>query len=90
MEPNIIHGDEDQEKFSSFLVADSRESKLTIAFSYNNYPWGPGEIARYNSANTFLLSAAMDAFLKEKEGPTADIWDMVVEEVYAPKAMNPG
>jgi CubicO group peptidase (beta-lactamase class C family) len=84
VEPNVIHGDEDQAKFENFLVANSRESKLAIAFSYNNYPWGPGEIARYNSINTFVLSAAMDAFLKEKEGPQADIWDMVVEEVYRP------
>jgi hypothetical protein len=84
VEPNVIHGDEDQAKFDNFLVSDSAESKLAIAFSYNNYPWGPGEIARYNSINTFLLSAAMDAFLKEKEGPKADIWDMVIEEVYKP------
>jgi hypothetical protein len=84
VEPNVIHGDEDRAKFDDFLVVDSRESKLAVAFSYNNYPWGPGEIARYNSINTFLLSAAMDAFLKEKEGPEADIWDMVIEEVYTP------
>jgi hypothetical protein len=84
VEPNVIHGDEDLEKFSDFLVADSRESKLAVAFTFNNYPWGPGEIARYNSVNTFLLSAAMDAFLKQKEGPQADIWDMVVQEVYKP------
>jgi hypothetical protein len=84
VDPNVIHGDENQTKFSNFLVADSAESKLAIAFDYNNYPWGPGEIARYNSINTFVLSAAMDAFLKEKEGPKADIWDMVVQEVYRP------
>lgn len=84
VEPNVIHGDEDQAKFNKFLEADSAESKLAVAFSYNNYPWGPGEIARYNSINTFILSAAMDAFLKEKEGSQADIWDMVVEEVYQP------
>ena len=84
VEPNVIHGDEDQAKFDRFLEAGSRESKLAVAFSYNNYPWGPGEIARYNSVNTFILSAAMDAFLKEEGGPQADIWDMVVEEVYQP------
>lgn len=26
----------------------------------------------------------MDSFLKSKEGPGADVWDMVVEEVYKP------
>ncbi|UCG26218.1 MAG: serine hydrolase [Chloroflexota bacterium] len=84
VEPNPIHGNEDQQKFSNFMRVGSAESKLAVAFDYGNYPWGPGEIARYSSVNTFLLSAAMDAFLKEQEGPKADIWDMVVEEVYQP------
>jgi len=84
VEPNVIYGDEDQAKFSNFLRAYSAQDKLDIAFSYKNYPWGPGEIARYNSINTFILSAAMDGFLKSEEGPDADIWDMVVEEVYNP------
>jgi hypothetical protein len=51
---------------------------------YGDYPWGPGEVARYSSINTFILSAAMDGFLKSKEGPDADIWEMVLSEVYRP------
>jgi len=84
VEPNVMHGDEDQSKFLGFLRADSRQDKLDIAFSYGNYPWGPGEVARYNSINTFILSAAMDGFLKSKEGPDADIWEMVISEVFRP------
>jgi hypothetical protein len=84
VEPNVMHGDEDQSKFLGFLRADSRQEKLDIAFSYGNYPWGPGEVARYNSINTFILSAAMDGFLKSKEGPDADIWEMVLSEVFRP------
>ena len=83
-EPNVMQGDEDQPKFFSFMRARSKQEKTDIAFSYADYPWGPGEVARYNSINTFILSAAMDAFLKSKEGPDADIWDMVVTEVYRP------
>jgi len=83
-EPNVMQGDEDQPKFLSFLRARSRQEKMDIAFSYADYPWGPGEVARYNSINTFILSAAMDGFLKSKEGPAADIWEMVVTEVYRP------
>jgi CubicO group peptidase (beta-lactamase class C family) len=76
--------EEDEDKFFEFMEARSAQEKLAICFSYGNYPWGPGEVARYNSINTFVLSAAMDRFLKSKEGPDADIWDMVVEEVYHP------
>jgi hypothetical protein len=84
VEPNVMQGDEDESKFFSFLRAKSMQEKLDVAFSYGNYPWGPGEVARYNSINTFILSAAMDGFLKSKEGPDADIWEMVLTEVYRP------
>lgn len=84
VEPNVMHGDEDQAKFLDFMRADTRKDKLAIAFSYANYPWGPGEVARYNSINTFMLSAAMDGFLKSKQGANADIWEMVRAEVFRP------
>ncbi len=84
VEPNVMQGDEDQPKFMDFLRAKSMQEKMDVAFSYGNYPWGPGEIARYNSINTFILSAAMDGFLKRKEGTDADIWEMVLTEVYEP------
>jgi len=77
-------GEEDEDKFYEFLDAKSAQDKLDVSFSYGDYPWGPGEIARYNSINTFVLSVAMNNFLKNKEGPEADIWDMVVDEVYKP------
>jgi CubicO group peptidase (beta-lactamase class C family) len=84
--PNLqpITAEEDQPRFNQFLEARSAQDKLDVCFSYGNYPWGPGEVARYNSINTFVLSVAMDSLLKGKEGPEADIWDMVLEEVYKP------
>jgi hypothetical protein len=83
-EPNVMQGDEDQPKFFSFMRAKSMKEKLDIAFSYADYPWGPGEVARYNSINTFILSAAMDGFLTSKEGSDADIWEMVLSDIYRP------
>ena len=84
VDPNQVLVDEDDPKFTTFMEARSAQEKLDIAFSYANYPWGPGEVARYNSVNTFVLSLAMQNFLRSKEGPDADIWDMVVEEVFKP------
>jgi CubicO group peptidase (beta-lactamase class C family) len=85
-DPNLegMTAEEDQPRFSRFLEARSAEEKLDVCFSYGSYPWGPGEVARYNSINTFVLSMAMTNFLKTKEGPDADVWDMVREEVYRP------
>ncbi len=79
-----VTADEDQDKFSNWMEMDSAAEKLAGAFEYGNYEWGPGEVVRYNSITTFVLGAAMDAFLKSKEGPDADIWQMVMEEVYRP------
>jgi CubicO group peptidase (beta-lactamase class C family) len=82
--PGHFTVDEDQDKFSDWLGALSRDEKMDVVFSYSSYDWGPGEVACYNSVNTFVLSAAMDSFLKEQEGAQADIWTMVEEEVYKP------
>ena len=76
--------DDEIPKFFDFSNAKSAQEKLKIAFSYGKYPWGPGEVARYNSSTTFILSAAMEGFLKSKEGPEADTWDMVTKEVLQP------
>jgi CubicO group peptidase (beta-lactamase class C family) len=85
-DPNLegVTAEEDQPRFSRFLEAKSAQDKLEICFSYGNYPWGPAEKVRYNSINTFVLSVAMTNYLRDKEGPDADIWDMVLEEVYQP------
>lgn len=57
---------------------------LRQVFMQDKFSWGPGVEMRYNSTHTFVLSAAMDAYLKIKEGPTAQLWNMVAREVYAP------
>ena len=67
-----------------FLTSQSAARKLRAAFSGGHYPWGPGEVFRYRNLDTFVLGAAMDSFLKRQEGPEADLWDMVTQEVLRP------
>lgn len=77
--------DENQPKFMDWMAkARSAQEKLDRGFGYGRYPWGRGEVVRYNTTVTFTLAAAMDAYLKRKEGPNAHLWDMVAEEVYRP------
>lgn len=64
--------------------AASEEAKLMEGFKSPDLPWGPGEVARYRDQDIFLLGVAMDRFLKSKEGPAANIWSMLVNEVYRP------
>jgi CubicO group peptidase (beta-lactamase class C family) len=86
VEPNVMLADEegDEEIFNGFMEALSARDKADVCFTAGDYPWDPGEVARYNSCHTFILSMAMDSFLKSMEGADADIWDMVLEEVYRP------
>jgi hypothetical protein len=84
-EPNDVYADEKNwPKRFQWGRATTAKEKLDIAFSYGKYPWGPGEVFRYSGMNTFVLAAAMDSFLKRQAGPTAQLWDMVVAEVFRP------
>jgi CubicO group peptidase (beta-lactamase class C family) len=82
--PNKIYVDENNERMLKWAKATTARDKLKIGFEFGNYPWGPGEVLRYNSTHTFVLAAAMDSYLKSKEGPHANLWDMVIEEVFNP------
>jgi len=83
-EPNEPLADELMPKMDQFWGAQTAKEKLDRAFSYGKYPWGPGEVLRYNSTHTFVLAAAMDSFLKRQAGPQAHLWDMVASEVFQP------
>jgi hypothetical protein len=69
---------------SGFQRAPTAKRKLAMAFVAGQYPWGRGEVLRYNSAHTFVLAAAMDAFLKRHAGPHAQLWEMVMADVFQP------
>lgn len=82
--PNVVYADESKPKMSKWLRALRTQDKLDISFSYDDYPWGPGEVLRYNTTQTVVLAAAMDAYLKRKEGPQARLWEMMRHEVLRP------
>ena len=84
-DPLRFQPSEDNSTFLNWMELLSAEEKLSGAFDVGgNYPWRPGEVARYDSMHTFILSAAMDSYLKTREGPDADLWDMVRDEVLRP------
>jgi CubicO group peptidase (beta-lactamase class C family) len=75
---------EDRGRYFTYVMAMPAKEKLKVAFSIDNYPWGPGKVFRYRSMDTFILAAAMDHFVKSKEGPKANLWDIMREEVLKP------
>ena len=64
--------------------ATSMRDKLVVIGRYGNYPWGAGEVFRYGPHDPMVLSAAMDAFLKQKQGPEAQLWQWMNREVFQP------
>ncbi|UCH26315.1 MAG: serine hydrolase [Trueperaceae bacterium] len=83
--PFAAHVDENSGgNFSRWYDTLPADDKLTAAFAFGDLPWGPGEVLRYNSAHTYILVAAMDAYLKQQQGPEANIWDFLMDEVYRP------
>jgi hypothetical protein len=67
-----------------FYHKQTANEKLLFTFSSANHPWGSGEIARYINPHAFVLSAAMDAYLKSQEGPDMHLWDFLTQEVFEP------
>jgi hypothetical protein len=92
VDPNVIGlGDSSNpdnaagfDKYMAWYLAPTLNEKLTEVFRIPSYPWGPGKHARYRDRDIFTLSAALESLLKKKEGPDADLWQMMVDEVYRP------
>ncbi len=78
---NIFADEVSSELVGDWNRADSAKQKLDIALNlYGNFPWGPGEILRYNTNQTFILSAAMDNLVRQREG--IGLWQLLKENVY--------
>lgn len=73
--------DENQAPMGEWGRAKTVQQKLDITFQqYGNFPWQPGEIFRYNTTHTFVLSTAMDNLVKQREG--IGLWQLLQENVY--------
>ena len=70
--------------YMAWYLAPTLHEKLNEIFRIPGYPWGPGEHARYRDRDIFTLSAALESLHKKKEGADADLWQMMVDEVYRP------
>jgi hypothetical protein len=71
--------------YDAWYTAPSHVEKLAqITEHLRPYPWDPGTVVRYRDQDFYLLGAAIDQFLKSVRGPSADAWDMLVEEVFSP------
>ena len=72
--------------YDAWYVAPSHADKLAqIRRTLSPYPWAPGTVVRYRDQDFYLLGIALDGFLRQVRGADhADLWQMLVEEVFAP------
>lgn len=67
-----------------FIMARTAEEKIGTVNDLPDDSPAPGESLDYASSNTFVLSYALNQYVKAKEGVDADFWLMVKENVLKP------
>jgi CubicO group peptidase (beta-lactamase class C family) len=85
--PNVFSDgnyDVDLDDYITWMFAPTVQTKLDELFKVPNYPWGPGEVARYRDRDIFVAAAALDGLYRSKEGGDANLWQMMLDEVYGP------
>ena len=87
---DAYEADEDSPAMDQFLIDEAFESKLKDAFALNQNHVPPGTKWIYQSSATFILTQAMNAYLKQHEGKDADIFNRVRDDVYLPLHLSAG
>jgi len=85
--PNVFSDgnyDIDTDAYMDWMFAPTTQAKLDLLFQVPNYPWGPGEVARYRDRDIFIGAVALANLYRSKEGRDADLWQMMQDEVYGP------
>jgi hypothetical protein len=87
---DAYEADEDSPTMDKFLVDESYGAKLADAFAFKQNYAPPGTKWIYQSSATFVLTEAMNAYLKQQRGKGADIFDLVCDDVYKPLHVSAG
>ena len=81
--------DEDGEKMNAFFSAQPYAARIAAAFDWPHAA-APGTHWVYRTSDTFILTRALHNYLQTQQGPQADIFQFVVDEVYRPLGLGPG
>ncbi len=81
--------DEDGPKIAEFYGAQPYEKRIAAAFVWPSAA-PAGTVWVYHTSDTFIVTRAMQAYLQAQAGAEADIFEMVVDEVYDPLGLSPG
>ncbi|MFQ5792672.1 MAG: serine hydrolase, partial [Acidobacteriota bacterium] len=79
-----VRGGETGRDIHPFIVARTAEEKLRAIRELPDANPAPGETFEYFSTHFFVLSYALNQYVKAREGPDADYWLMLREDVLRP------
>ncbi|MGB3861188.1 MAG: serine hydrolase [Candidatus Aminicenantaceae bacterium] len=81
-------GSDSGDNIGPFLFARTADDKIAAIGVLPDAEPAPGTTFRYASTNTFVLSYALNQYVKTKEGPDADFWSMVKKNVLRPLGIS--
>ncbi len=81
--------DDDSAKMGEFFGAQPYAERIKAAFDAPHQA-EPGTRWVYRTSDTFILTRALHNYLQTQEGPDADIYQIVVDEIYIPLQLGPG
>jgi hypothetical protein len=87
---DAYEADENSPAMDRFIVDEAYRAKLSDSFAFQRHHATPGTKWVYQSSATFLVTLAMDAFLKQQRSSGADIFDLVRDDVFRPLHVSAG
>ncbi len=81
--------DDNSQSMNTFFGAQPYRRRIAAAFRAPHVT-APGTRWVYRTSDTFILTRALHNYLQTQEGPKADIFQFVVDEVYGPLGLGPG
>jgi inosine-uridine nucleoside N-ribohydrolase/CubicO group peptidase (beta-lactamase class C family) len=81
--------DDNGDKMGQFFAAQPYAERIKAAFD-SPHAADPGTRWVYRTSDTFILTRALQNYLQTRQGPDAEIFEFVVDEVYRPLGIGPG
>lgn len=82
--------DENGDNETVHIVDEAYAEKIDSAFALFPHTAEPGTTWVYQTHATFIVTQAMNAYLQRRRGPTADIFELVRDDVFKPIKFSQG
>jgi hypothetical protein len=86
----VSMSDENTPQAIAFIDAEDYATKISDAFSAFPSQVPPGTVFVYHSTDQFIANQAMNAYLQQQQGSSADIFNMTRSDVFAPIHISAG